>query len=76
LRFNRERARYIKKELWHPEQVSSEDEDGYLIIEFDFNQDPELVMDILKHGSHVEVLEPKTLKDKIIEEMKRSLALY
>jgi predicted DNA-binding transcriptional regulator YafY len=76
LRFDPERARYIKKELWHPDQVSSVDEAGYLIIEFDFNQDPELIMDILKHGSHVEVLEPKTLKEKVVAEMKKSLALY
>jgi predicted DNA-binding transcriptional regulator YafY len=76
LRFDPERARYIKKELWHPDQVSSVDDDGYLIIEFDFNQDPELIMDILKHGSHVEVLEPKSLKEKIVEEMKKSLAQY
>jgi hypothetical protein len=76
LRFDPERARYIKKELWHPDQVSSVDDDGYLIIEFDFNQDPELIMDILKHGSHVEVLEPKSLKEKIIEEMKKSLGQY
>jgi predicted DNA-binding transcriptional regulator YafY len=76
LRFEPERARYIKKELWHPDQISSVDEAGYLIIEFDFNQDPELIMDILKHGSHVEVLEPKSLKEKIVEEMKKSLAQY
>ena len=76
LRFAPERARYIQKELWHPDQVSSIDTDGFLIIEFDFNQDPELIMDILKHGSQVEVLEPKTLKQKVIAEMKKSLQLY
>lgn len=76
LRFTPERARYIQKELWHPNQISTVDENGYFIIEFDFNQDPELIMDILKHGSHVEVLEPQTLKERVIEEMKKSLELY
>ena len=76
LRFAPERARYIKKELWHPEQISTIDESGFLVIEFDFNQDPELIMDILKHGSHVEVLEPLTLKEKVLEEMRKCLKLY
>jgi predicted DNA-binding transcriptional regulator YafY len=76
LRVTPERSRYIKKEIWHPDQVSSVDTNGFLIIEFDFNQDPELIMDILKHGSHVEVLAPLSLKEKVVEEMKKSLLLY
>ena len=30
-------------------------------------------MEILKHGSHVEVLEPEWLREKVIEEMKKAI---
>jgi len=33
-------------------------------------------MDILKHGSEVEVLEPILLRKKVAEEIKKNLALY
>jgi predicted DNA-binding transcriptional regulator YafY len=37
----------------------------------DYNQDQELVMEILKHGSGVEVLAPASLKKRVIEELKK-----
>ena len=33
-------------------------------------------MEILKHGSHVEVLEPEWLREKIIYEMKDAVNKY
>ena len=45
-------------------------------MEFDYNQDPELIMDILKHGSGVEVLSPASLKKRVIEELKKTLEKY
>ena len=71
LKFTPERARWVSMEQWHSHQNSKFDEDGNYILEFDYNNDTELVMEILKHGSEVEVLEPKGLRKKIIEELKR-----
>jgi predicted DNA-binding transcriptional regulator YafY len=76
LRFTPERARWVSSEMWHPNQIGKFDEDGYYILEFDYNQEPELIMDILKHGSHVEVLHPSSLKKQVIFELKKSLQLY
>jgi predicted DNA-binding transcriptional regulator YafY len=45
-------------------------------LEFPFNQDPELMMDILKYGADVEVLGPKELRRKVAEELKKNIALY
>jgi predicted DNA-binding transcriptional regulator YafY len=50
--------------------------DGSYILEFPFNQDLELIMDIMKYGSDVEVLEPKELRQKVTNEIKKSLRLY
>jgi predicted DNA-binding transcriptional regulator YafY len=76
LRFTPERARWVASETWHPKQVGTFDKDGYYLLEFDYNQEPELVMDILKHGSNVEVLSPPNLCKKIKAELERTLYQY
>ena len=71
-----EHARWVSGEHWHGQQVGSFDKEGYYNLEFDFNQDPELIMDILKHGSGVEVIGPATLKNKVKAELKKALDAY
>jgi predicted DNA-binding transcriptional regulator YafY len=76
LRFSPERARWVSAETWHKHQKAGFDEDGYYVLEFEYNQDPELVMDILKHGSEVEVIAPTSLKKRIKEELQKTLQKY
>ena len=76
LRFTPEHARWVSGENWHGQQVGSFDKEGYYNLEFDFNQDPELVMDILKHGSGVEVIGPVSLKSKVKAELEKTLKSY
>jgi predicted DNA-binding transcriptional regulator YafY len=76
LRFTPERARWVAGETWHGQQVASYDKDGHYILEFDYNQDPELVMEILKHGSSVQVLSPANLKKRVKDEITKTLDLY
>jgi predicted DNA-binding transcriptional regulator YafY len=76
LRFTPERARWVSGETWHGQQAASYDKDGYYILEFDYNQDPELVMEILKHGSNVQVLAPAALKKRVLDELTKALASY
>jgi predicted DNA-binding transcriptional regulator YafY len=76
LRFTPEHARWVSGEHWHGQQVGSFDKDGYYNLEFDYNQDPELVMDILKHGSGVEVIGPASLKARVKAELSKALGLY
>lgn len=76
LRFSPERARWVSAETWHKHQKASFDENGYYVLEFDYNQDPELVMDILKHGSAVEVIAPTSLRKRIKEELQKTLQKY
>ena len=76
LRFTPEHARWVSGENWHGQQVGSFDKDGYYNLEFDFNQDPELIMDILKHGSGVEVISPTNLKNRVKAELQKTLASY
>ncbi len=76
LRFTPEHARWVSGEHWHGQQVGSFDKDGYYNLEFDYNQDPELVMDILKHGSGVEVIGPASLKARVKAELGKALDSY
>jgi predicted DNA-binding transcriptional regulator YafY len=76
LKFNPQRARWVATELWHPDQKGSTLPDGSYVLEFPYNQDHELLMDIMKHGSAVEVLEPPELRNKLIAEVHQNLALY
>ena len=76
LRFTPEKARWVSAETWHGQQVSSFDKDGNYILEFDYNQDPELVMEIMKHGDGVEVIGPGGLKSKVKAELEKALKKY
>lgn len=62
LRFSPERARWVAAEHWHPEQRGHTGADGYYILEIPYADHRELLMDILKHGVHCEVLGPPELR--------------
>ena len=76
LRFTPEKARWVSAETWHGQQVSSFDKAGNYTLEFDYNQDPELVMEIMKHGDGVEVIGPASLKSKVRAELEKALKKY
>jgi predicted DNA-binding transcriptional regulator YafY len=69
LRFTKERARWVADEVWHPEQQGRRVEDGSYELKIPYRDSHELVMDILRHGPDVLVIEPPSL----VEEVKRQL---
>lgn len=76
LRFSPERARWVANELWHPKQKGKFDPDGYYLLELPYNDDRELVMDILRHGAEVEVIAPEQLRERVRQELGAALARY
>lgn len=76
LKFSPEKARWVSAETWHGQQIGAFDKEGNYILEFDYNQDPELVMDILKYGSGVEVLAPTSLRKRVKDELSKALNNY
>lgn len=76
LRFTPERARWVSRESWHPNQEAYFDEAGYYFLRVPYSDDRELLMDILKHGSHVEVLQPDELRKRIADETKSVAIKY
>lgn len=76
LRFTAERARWVVSEKWHPKQKGELLSDGCYVLELPYSDHRELVMDILRYGSDVEVLEPPSLREEVVSRLKGALSLY
>lgn len=76
LRFSKERARWVADEKWHPDQQSNYLPDGSYELRIPYRDSRELVMDILRHGADVEVLEPESLRREVAEQHRRAAAIY
>lgn len=76
LKFSPERSRWIRGEVWHEGQTEELQEDGSLVLNLPASHEAEIMMEILKHGSHVEVLGPEWLRDKLREEVLRTAQRY
>ncbi len=69
LKFLPVRSRWIRGQVWHPDQIAQELPDGSLQLTIPASHDAEIMMEILKHGSHVQVLAPDWLREKIKAEI-------
>ena len=62
--------------VWHEGQTEEIQDDGSLVLNLPASHEAEIMMEILKHGSHVEVLEPEWLREKIEKEMWLAVKIY
>ena len=69
LRFTPERAVWVKDEHWHSEQQGTLLDDGGFELRIPYSDHRELLMDVLKHGTHCEVLAPASLRKLVREEV-------
>jgi len=76
LKFTPFRAQWVAREIWHPEQVGEVHPDGSYTLEVPYGEDWELIQDILRQGSDVEVIEPAALRQKVKETVQKILKLY
>ncbi|MCC7490274.1 MAG: WYL domain-containing protein [Gammaproteobacteria bacterium] len=76
LRFSPVRARWVSRESWHPQQEGHFELDGAWILKLPYSDPRELVMDILKYGSEVEVLAPAALRRTVIAELDAAARQY
>jgi predicted DNA-binding transcriptional regulator YafY len=65
LRFTPERLRWVKGEPWHEGQGEVIKDDGSLVLTIPVSHETEIMMETLKHGSQVEVLEPEWLRKRV-----------
>lgn len=76
LRFSEEASRWIRDEIWHEDQQLIIDAEGRAVLKVPYGLEQELVMDVLRHGANVEVLNPESLRQRITGEVNRLHALY
>lgn len=67
---------WVSEQVWHEKQEATFDEDGSLHLEFPVSGYEEIVREILKYGSDVEVLFPDELRSKVKDEIKKMQMLY
>jgi predicted DNA-binding transcriptional regulator YafY len=76
LRFSKESARWVADEQWHPQQHGKFLDDGRYELRIPYSNPRELVMDVLRHGPNVEVLDPKPLREEIKRQLIQTVAQY
>jgi predicted DNA-binding transcriptional regulator YafY len=76
LRFAAAVAPWISREEWHPEQQGRALEDGGWELRLPYVDPTELVMDLLRQGEMVEVIEPASLRDALRQRLHAAVALY
>jgi len=74
--FSAERARWVADEVWHPEQKGKYLEDGRYELRVPYKDSRELCMDIMRHGPHVQVIEPKELRTDVANQLRQAADLY
>ena len=76
LKFSPLAARWVASQSWHSKQKGRMGDDGAYILEIPYADDRELLMDILKFGPDVEVLEPPALRKRVTEQLAQALKRY
>ena len=76
LRFAPQAAPWASREEWHPEQQGRWLDDGHYEMRLPYVDDTELVMDLLRQGEQVQVIEPPALVQALRARLAAALALY
>ncbi len=76
MKFTPFRARWVAKEIWHPDQRGELLPDGSYLLKVPYSDDRELIHDILRQGQEVELLQPDTLRIKVKEAIEAMRQVY
>ncbi len=75
-RFTPECTRWVAHEQWHQRKKGTKAVDGSYLLEIPYVDDRELLMDILKYGSDVEVVAPSSLYTRVREQLAQAIRCY
>ncbi len=76
LLFNPQAAQWASCEEWHPLAQGQWHDDGSYQMRLPYVDATELLMDVLRQGDQVQVLEPQALVAAVAEELRAAAALY
>ena len=76
LRFAPQAARWVSREIWHSRQQRQIEPTGHLRLTIPYANERELMMDILRYGSDVEVVAPESLRQLVKTALRNALDRY
>lgn len=76
LRLNPSKVPWLEGLVWHQQQTKKVLKDGSQEITFPVSNYAEVVMEVLRHGSGVEVIKPKELRALVKIEAQKIANLY
>jgi predicted DNA-binding transcriptional regulator YafY len=76
LRFSTGAAKWVADEQWHPAQAGTVLKSGEYELHIPYHNPTELIMDILKYGPDVEVMQPVSLRKQVAERLKQATGKY
>jgi predicted DNA-binding transcriptional regulator YafY len=76
LKFTAQAARWVSAQIWHPKQRARVEKDGGYVLEIPYADDRELVMEILKYGADVEVVQPAALRERVGDAIRKAAQRY
>lgn len=76
LKFTALAGRWVSAQIWHPGQRAHVEKDGSYVLEIPYADDRELVMEILRYGADVEVLEPAALRKRVRDSIRKAAQQY
>lgn len=76
LRFPKDQFKYVSTKPWHGSQTVIEENDDFVTMQMHVIINYELEQKILSFGDYVEVVTPRSLRDRIKERMEKSLEKY
>lgn len=76
LAFIPQRARWIEQEQWHPQQQTHWRGDGRFELHLPYSDPTELILDVLRYGPDVEVLEPPELRKAVARRLREAAEIY
>ena len=76
LRFSPKVAGWVSEQVWHPEQRTTIETDGSLLLRLPVVDYRELVKKILSHGAEVQVVAPPELRNLVCDEINKMTEIY
>lgn len=76
LRFPKSQYKYVATKPWHGSQKVLEENDDYVIIQLEVILNYELEQQILSFGDYVEVIAPKSLRERVEQRLQNCIAQY
>jgi predicted DNA-binding transcriptional regulator YafY len=76
LLFEAQAAQWVSREQWHADQVGRWLDDGRFELKLPYASDTEIIMDILRHGDDVQVLQPAALRAAVLERLQSAVKKY